>query len=40
MNILIIGSNGFIGKNLYTQLKLQKKKYFLSQKKLPKKIFN
>ena len=29
MNILILGSNGFIGKNLYTHLKLKKKKFSL-----------
>ena len=39
MNILIIGSNGFIGKNLYTQLKLQKKKVFSVTKKTSKKDF-
>ena len=39
MNILIIGSNGFIGKNLYTQLKLQKKKVFSITKKTSKKDF-
>ena len=39
MNILIIGSNGFIGKNLSTQLKLQKKKVFFITKSTSKKNF-
>ena len=39
MNILVIGSNGFIGKNLYTRLKLQKKKVFSITKRTSKKDF-
>jgi UDP-2-acetamido-2,6-beta-L-arabino-hexul-4-ose reductase len=39
MNILILGSNGFIGKNLHTHLKLKKKKVFSITKKTSKKDF-
>lgn len=39
MNILILGSNGFIGKNLHTHLKLKKKKVFSITKKNIQKRF-
>ena len=39
MNILILGSNGFIGKNLHTHLKLKKKKSFFYNKKNIQKRF-
>lgn len=39
MNILVVGSNGFIGKNLSTQLKLQNKNVFFITKRTNKKEF-